>query len=60
MVRQAVASLDDRQRLALMLSKFEGMSYDEIATTMEISVKAVKSLLFRARECPDSIGALHP
>jgi RNA polymerase sigma-70 factor (ECF subfamily) len=50
MVRQAVASLDDRQRLALMLSKFEGMSYEEIATSMEISVKAVKSLLFRARE----------
>ena len=50
MVRQAVASLDDRQRLALMLSKFEGMSYEEISVAMEISVKAVKSLLFRARE----------
>lgn len=50
MVRQAVASLDDRQRLALMLSKFEGMSYEEIASAMGISVKAVKSLLFRARE----------
>jgi RNA polymerase sigma-70 factor, ECF subfamily len=50
MVRMAVSSLDERQRLALMLSKFEGMSYEEIATAMEISVKAVKSLLFRARE----------
>jgi RNA polymerase sigma-70 factor, ECF subfamily len=50
MVRLAVSSLDERQRLALMLSKFEGMSYEEIATAMEISVKAVKSLLFRARE----------
>lgn len=50
MVRQAVASLDERQRLALMLSKFEGMSYEEISVAMEISVKAVKSLLFRARE----------
>ncbi len=50
MVRQAVSSLDERQRLALMLSKFEGMSYEEISVAMEISVKAVKSLLFRARE----------
>lgn len=50
MVRQAVGSLDERQRLALVLSKFEGMSYEEISTAMEISVKAVKSLLFRARE----------
>jgi RNA polymerase sigma-70 factor (ECF subfamily) len=50
MVREAVAALDDRQRLALMLSKFEGMSYEEISISMEISVKAVKSLLFRARE----------
>jgi RNA polymerase sigma-70 factor, ECF subfamily len=50
MVRQAVSLLDERQRLALILSKFEGMSYEEIATSMEISVKAVKSLLFRARE----------
>lgn len=50
MVRQAVATLDERQRLALMLSKFEAMSYEEIATAMAISVKAVKSLLFRARE----------
>ena len=50
MVRQAVGSLDERQRMALMLSKFEGMSYEEISTSMEISVKAVKSLLFRARE----------
>lgn len=50
MVRQAVADLDERQRLALILSKFEGMSYEEISVAMEISVKAVKSLLFRARE----------
>lgn len=50
MVRQAVDALDDRQRLALMLSKFEDMSYEEIAATMGIGVKAVKSLLFRARE----------
>jgi RNA polymerase sigma-70 factor (ECF subfamily) len=32
-----------------MLSKFEGMSYQEIADTMGLSIQAVKSLLSRAR-----------
>lgn len=34
MVREAIQSLEERQRLALMLSKFEGMSYAEIAATI--------------------------
>lgn len=49
MVQQAVMALNERQRIALTLCKFEGMSYQEIADTMELSVKAVKSLLSRAR-----------
>ncbi len=49
MVQQAVQALGDRQRMAMMLSKFEGLSYQEIAETMGLSVKAVKSLLSRAR-----------
>lgn len=49
LVRQAIQSLGQRQRMALMLSKFEGMSYVEIAETMDLSTKAVKSLLSRAR-----------
>lgn len=49
MVQQAVMALGERQRIALMLSRFEGMSYQEIADTMDLSVKAVKSLLSRAR-----------
>ena len=48
-VRAAVQSLNERQRMALLLSKFEGMSYIEIAETMELSTQAVKSLLSRAR-----------
>jgi RNA polymerase sigma-70 factor (ECF subfamily) len=48
-VRLAMESLGERQRMALLLSKFEGMSYAEIAETMQLSVKAVKSLLSRAR-----------
>jgi RNA polymerase sigma-70 factor (ECF subfamily) len=48
-VRLAMESLNERQRLAVLLSKFEAMSYIEIAETMDLSVQAVKSLLSRAR-----------
>jgi RNA polymerase sigma-70 factor (ECF subfamily) len=48
-VRQAVESLSERQRMALLLSKFEGMCYQDIADTMDLSVQAIKSLLSRAR-----------
>ncbi len=50
MVRVAMESLGERQRLAVLLCKFEGMSYAEIAEIMELSLPAVKSLLSRARE----------
>jgi len=49
-VKAAIDSLGERQRMALLLNKFEGMSYDDIATAMELSPKAIKSLLSRARE----------
>jgi len=49
MVRHAVAALNERQRMALLLAKFEGMSYQDIAQTMGLSVQAIKSLLSRAR-----------
>ncbi len=49
MVRFAIEALNERQRMALMLCKFEGLSYQEIADTMQLSVQAVKSLLSRAR-----------
>ncbi|MBU6174843.1 MAG: sigma-70 family RNA polymerase sigma factor, partial [Planctomycetes bacterium] len=48
-VLQALQALGERQRTAIMLSKFEGMSYQEIADTMGLSIQAVKSLLSRAR-----------
>lgn len=48
-VRAAVGALSERQRMALMLSRFENMSYVEIAEAMGLSTKAVKSLLSRAR-----------
>ena len=49
-VRDALQGLNDRQRMAVLLHKFEGMCYADIAATMEISTSAVKSLLSRARE----------
>lgn len=49
-VRQALATLNERQRMAVMLHKFEGMSYADIGQAMEMTVPAVKSLLSRARE----------
>jgi RNA polymerase sigma-70 factor (ECF subfamily) len=49
-VRLAVGTLSERQRLAVLLSKFEEMSYADIAETMEMSPQAIKSLLSRARE----------
>jgi len=49
-VRAALEALNERQRMAVLLSKFEGMSYADIAETMELSTQAVKSLLSRARD----------
>jgi DNA-directed RNA polymerase specialized sigma subunit, sigma24 homolog len=36
--------------MVILLAKFEHCSYEEIAAAMKLSVPAVKSLLFRARE----------
>jgi RNA polymerase sigma-70 factor, ECF subfamily len=49
LVRQAVQGLGERQRVAVVLNKFEDMNYAEIAEVMDLSTKAVKSLLSRAR-----------
>lgn len=48
-VQQAIETLNERQKMALLLSKFEGMSYIEIAEAMGLTTQAVKSLLSRAR-----------
>ncbi len=48
-LHEAIQSLSARQRMAMMLSRFEDMSYLEIAETMELTTQAVKSLLSRAR-----------
>jgi RNA polymerase sigma-70 factor (ECF subfamily) len=45
----AIADLPETQRLAVILRRYEDLSYEEIAETLDQSVSAVKSLLFRAR-----------
>ncbi len=49
-IRRALDGLNDRQRMAVVLNKFEDMGYAEIAEVMGLTAKAVKSLLSRARE----------
>lgn len=49
-IRAALDDLNERQRLAVVLNKFEDMGYQEIAEVMGLTAPAVKSLLSRARE----------
>lgn len=48
-VDRAIASLPEAQRMAVVLRRYEQLSYEEIAKVLNLSVSAVKSLLFRAR-----------
>lgn len=52
-VEKAIAGLPDDLRTAIVLRELEGMSYEEIAQTMECPVGTVRSRIFRAR---DAIG----
>jgi RNA polymerase sigma-70 factor (ECF subfamily) len=48
-VDKAVRSLPEKQRLAVILRRYENMPYEQIADVLDLSVSAVKSQLFRAR-----------
>ncbi|HEY1381942.1 MAG TPA: sigma-70 family RNA polymerase sigma factor [Gemmataceae bacterium] len=48
-IREALTGLNERQRMAVVLNKYEDMNYAEIAEVMGLTTKAVKSLLSRAR-----------
>ena len=48
-VDAAIAALPESQRMAVVLRRYEQLSYGEIAEVLDLSVSAVKSLLFRAR-----------
>lgn len=48
-MREALASLSDRQRIAVTLSYFDGLSNIEAADAMDMNLKAYESLLVRSR-----------
>jgi RNA polymerase sigma-70 factor (ECF subfamily) len=48
-IEAAIANLPETQRMAVILRRYEELSYEQIAEVLEQSVPAVKSLLFRAR-----------
>jgi RNA polymerase sigma-70 factor (ECF subfamily) len=49
-VRSAVAELPPRQRAVVLMHKYEGMEYSQIAVALGCSPQSVKSLIFRAYE----------
>lgn len=49
-IRGAIQALPENQRLAVILRRYEKLSYEDIALSLNCSVKAVKSLLSRAKE----------
>jgi len=49
-IQVAIQELPEAQRTAVILCRFEGQAYAEIAAVLGCSVSAVKSLLHRARE----------
>jgi RNA polymerase sigma-70 factor (ECF subfamily) len=52
-VERAIEALPDDLRTAIVLRELDGMSYEEIAQTMDCPVGTVRSRIFRAR---DAIG----
>jgi RNA polymerase sigma-70 factor (ECF subfamily) len=48
-IEEAILQLPETQRLALVLRRYEQLSYEQIAEVLNLSVPAVKSVLFRAR-----------
>jgi RNA polymerase sigma-70 factor (ECF subfamily) len=58
-VERAIAALPEDLRTAIVLRELDGMSYEEIAETMECPVGTVRSRIFRARDAiSKKIGAL--
>ena len=47
-IREHVLALPERQRMAVLMHKYEGMDYKQIGEVLKLSESATKSLLFRA------------
>ncbi len=54
-VTRAIDQLPDDLKTAIMLRELEGMSYEEIAVTMDCPIGTVRSRIFRARESIDKV-----
>jgi RNA polymerase sigma-70 factor (ECF subfamily) len=52
-VYDTIAELPDDLRTAIILREMDGMSYEEIAVTMDCPIGTVRSRIFRAREAID-------
>ena len=48
-IEEAIIQLPESQRMAVVLRRYEQLSYEQIAEVLDLSVPAVKSVLFRAR-----------
>jgi RNA polymerase sigma-70 factor (ECF subfamily) len=48
-LKASIARLPENQRIAFILSKYQELSYKEIAEVMGVTVSSVESLLFRAK-----------
>lgn len=46
----AIERLPENQRIAFTMHKVEGISYEEVATIMNVSLSSVESLMFRAKQ----------
>ena len=49
-IRKQVEALPERQRMAVLMHKYQNMDYKQIAAVLKLSESATKSLLFRAYE----------
>jgi RNA polymerase sigma-70 factor (ECF subfamily) len=49
-IRSKVEALPERQKLAVLMHKYQQMDYKQISEVLKLSESATKSLLFRAYE----------
>lgn len=50
LLKEKIEALPQSQRVVLTMAMSENLTYEQIATELDLSVPAVKSLLFRARQ----------
>jgi RNA polymerase sigma-70 factor (ECF subfamily) len=53
-IHEAISDLPEDLRVAITLREMDGMSYEDIATTMDCPIGTVRSRIFRAREAIDN------